>query len=54
MRVFVDTGSNVNTMSRRQFVAFLDENLDLEYEEGPLGGLEVKLVGVKTPQVASD
>ena len=51
VRVFVDTGANVNTMSRRQFVAFLDSNLDLE---GPFGGLEVKLVGGQTLHVAGD
>ena len=47
VRVFVDTGANVNSTFRRQFVAFLDENLDLEYVEGPFGGL-VMLVGGKT------
>ena len=34
VRVFVDTGTNLNTLSRRQFIAFLDENLHLEYIEG--------------------
>ena len=48
MRVFVDTGTNVITISRRQFVAFLDANLDLEYVEGPFCGLEVKLVWSNT------
>ena len=42
MLVFVDTGTNVNTMSRRQFVAFLHENLRLD----------VKLVDGKTLHVA--
>ena len=28
VRVFVDTGENVNTMSRRQFIAYLDANLE--------------------------
>ena len=41
-------------MSRRQFIAFLDKNLDLDYVEGPFGGLEVKLVSVQTLQVAGD
>ena len=44
----MDTGANVYTMSRRQFVAFLDANLDLDYIEVPFGGLEVKLVGEQT------
>ena len=29
MQVFVGTGANVNTMSRTQFIAFLDTNLDM-------------------------
>ena len=41
-------------MSRRQFVAFLDANLDLEYVKCPFGGLEVKLVRGQTLQVADD
>ena len=40
----MDTGANV-TMSRRQFFAFLDANLNVDYIEVPFGGLEVKLVG---------
>ena len=48
VRVFVDTGANLNSMSRRQFLAFLDANLDLDYIKGPIGGLEVKLVGEQT------
>ena len=53
--LFIDTGANVNTtMSRRQFIAFLDENLDLDYLEGPFGGLEVKLVSGQTLQAAGD
>ena len=31
VRIFVDIGANVNIMSRRQFVSFLDVNLDLDY-----------------------
>jgi hypothetical protein len=54
VRVFVDTGANVNTMSRRQFMAFFDWNMDFEYIEGPFGGLEVKLVGGQTLHVAGD
>ena len=50
MRVFVDTGANVNTMSRSQLVAFLDANVDFDYIEG----LEVKLVGGQTLHVAGD
>ena len=50
----MDTGANVNTMFRRQFLAFLDENFDLDYVEGPFGGLKVKLVGGQTLQVAGD
>ena len=34
VRFFVDNGANVNTISRRQFIALLDENFDLEYIEG--------------------
>ena len=45
LRVFVDTGSNVNTKSRSQLIAFLDANVDFDNMEGPFGGLEVKLVG---------
>ena len=37
VRVFVDTGANVNTMSRRQLIAFLDCYVDFEYIEGPFG-----------------
>ena len=40
VRVFVDTGANVNTMSRSQLIAFLDANMDFKYVEGPFGGLE--------------
>ena len=54
VRVFVDTVANVNTMSRRQLIEFLGANLDLDYLEGPFGGLEVKLVGGKTLQVVGD
>ena len=53
MRV-LDTCVNVNTMSRRRFVAFLYANLDLEYAESPFGGLEVKLAGFHTLHVAGD
>ena len=52
--MFVDTGSNVNTMSRIQLIAFLDANVDLEYVEGRFGGLEVKLVGGQTLHIAGD
>ena len=38
----------------KNFLAFLSANLDLAYIEGPLGGLEVKLVGGKTLQDAGD
>ena len=41
VRVFVDTGANVNTMPRSQLVAFLDENVDFDYVEGPLCGSKV-------------
>ena len=41
-------------MSRRQFIAVLDANLDLEYIEGQFRGVEVKLVGGQTLQVADD
>jgi hypothetical protein len=34
VRVFVDTGANVNTMSRSRLVAFLDSNVDFDYVEG--------------------
>ena len=54
VRVFVDTGANVNTMSRSQLVAFLDANVDFDYIEDPFGGLEVKLVGGQTLHVAGD
>jgi hypothetical protein len=54
VRVFVDTGANVNTMSRSQIVAFLDANVDFDYLEGPFGGWEVKLVGGQTLHVAGD
>ena len=54
MRVFVDTGANVNSMSRRQFLAFLDANLDPDFIKGPMGGLKVKFVGEQTLLVASD
>jgi hypothetical protein len=50
----LDTCANVNTMSRRRFVAFLYANLDLEYAESPFGGLEVKLAGCHTLHVAGD
>ena len=30
VRVFVDTGANVNTMSRSQLVTFLDANVDFD------------------------
>jgi len=40
VRVFVDTGANVNTMSRSQLVVFLDANVDFDNVEGPFGGLE--------------
>ena len=52
--VFVDTGANVNMMSRSQLIAFLDVNVDFDYGKGPFGELEVKLVGGKTMHVASD
>ena len=39
-------------MSRRQFLEFWDVNFDLEYVEGPSGGLEVKLVGGQTLQLS--
>jgi len=52
--LFVDTGANVNTMSRSQHIAFLDANADFDYVEGLFGGLEVKLVGGKTLHVAGD
>ena len=54
VRVFVDTGSNVNTMCRSQLIAFLDANVNFDYVEGPFGGLEVKLVGGRTFHVAGD
>ena len=38
VRVFVDTGANVNTMSIRQFLAFMNANIDQDYIEGPFGG----------------
>ena len=50
----MDTGTNVNTMSRRQLLALLDGNRDMGNIECPFGGLEVKLVGGKTLQVAGD
>ena len=33
-RVLVDTGANMNTISRRQVTAFLDASFDLEYVDG--------------------
>ena len=30
VRVFLDTGANVDIMSRRQFLTFLDANFDLD------------------------
>ena len=54
VRVFVDTRTNVNTMSRSQLVAFMDANVDFDHEEGPFGGLEVKLVSGQTLHVAGD
>jgi len=30
MCVFLDTGENVNAKSRRKFIGFLDENVDLK------------------------
>ena len=45
VRVYMDTGANVNTMSRSQLIAFLDAN---DYVEGPFKGLEEKLVGEQT------
>ena len=33
VRVFVDTGANVNTMSRSQLIAFLDANVDFDNVE---------------------
>jgi len=41
-------------MSRRQFIALLDENLDLDFVEGPFGDFGVKLVVGQTLQVAGD
>ena len=41
-RDFVDIGANVNTMSIRKFIPFLDEKLNLDFLEGPFRGLEVK------------
>ena len=54
VRVFVDTGANVNTISRSQFIAFLDDNVDIYFVGGPFGGLEVKLVGRQTLNVSGD
>ena len=45
VRVFVDTGANVNTMSRSQLVAFLDSNVDFEFSEGPFGGVGSEVSG---------
>ena len=37
VRVFFDTGANVNTMSRSQLIAFLGGNEDFDCVKGPFG-----------------
>jgi hypothetical protein len=54
VRVFVDTGANINTISRRYLDQLRDLNVKLEMIPGPIDGITIQLVGGRTLQVSGD
>jgi hypothetical protein len=53
-RIFVDTGANVNTISRNFHQQLVDSRLNQKFTPGPDGGLSVTLAGDNRMTVSGD
>jgi len=54
VKIFVDTGANCNTISRKFYLTLLDQGLKCALIPGPSEGLSINLVGGQTLHVTGD
>ena len=53
-RIFIDTGANCNTITRKFYSIFLDQGLQCAFYPGPFGVIEINLVGGQRLGVSGD
>jgi len=53
-RIFIDTGANYNTITRKFYSILLDQGLKRAFYPGPPGGIEINLVGGQRLRVSGD
>ena len=53
-QIFVDTGANCNTISRKFYSTLLDQGLKCAFYPGPPGGIDINFVGGRRLEVSGD
>ena len=53
-RIFIDTGANCNTITRKFYSTLLDQGLKCAFYPGILGGIDIYLVGGQRLGVSGD